>query len=247
MRKIINPIIFIVCLIIMTACDNDKEPEIYPIRFNQQDYTIKDMMSTPIHFVDGGGLYEVEIGDSAVIRAAGIDIETNRLFITPVATGESTVTIKDVRANSTVTLNITVVDFYLSFKVKEITGKNNNPYIQQDCEIRYIRSADNRKVLEIVRYDDISHQEQIIAEGVFNIIKTDEDFVLEMTLHRNENEELELFCYSIKATGRVFDIFNIYFDFGWKKIDDSRAILQTMIMSLTEINSDCQVYSVFVE
>lgn len=107
--------------------NNDDEPEIYPIRFEQSSYTIRFGVGTSISFVDGGGIYELTASNPKVLGKFGIDSETHRLLINPSSVGESSLTITDILANATITLNFKVEDFYISFKVDEINGKNINP------------------------------------------------------------------------------------------------------------------------
>lgn len=247
MNKLIIPLIFIACLF-LTACNNsDSEPEVYPIRFAQQTYTIKMGVTTPISYVDGGDVYDVEIGNPAVIGKAGIDIETHCLMITPIAVGESTITVKDKRAESTIILNITVTDFYLGFKVERIEGESSNPYITPNSEIRYIRTSENKKFLRIINYDNLSQKEKVIAEGVFDMIKGDKEFILDMVLHCGEHEEPEYFSYSVKGYEGVFDIFNRCFEFGWEKSPKSRTLPMPRVnMDLTDMNNGCQINTVYV-
>lgn len=229
----------------MTACSKD---DVYPIRFAQQYYTIKDLVTTSIFYVDGGGVYEVEIGNPSVIERARIDVEYKMLVVTPKATGESTITIKDTKTESTVILNITVTDFYLGFKVNEINGENNNPYISRDCEIRYIRTPGNTKKLRIVAYDNLSNKEEVIADGFFDMIKGDKEFILEMSLHNGEKEGLESFSYFVKGNDAISYMFSHCFEFGWEESHESRSLpVQRVNMDLTEINNDCLISTVFVQ
>ena len=39
----------------LASCDSSEEPEVYPIRFGQTDYTIRYATTARIGFVDGGG------------------------------------------------------------------------------------------------------------------------------------------------------------------------------------------------
>ena len=106
MNKLMTAIlIFIVCLLTV-ACSDDKELEIYPIRFGQQGYSIFLGVGASFSYVDGGGVYELAANDSEVLGTFGIGVETHRLMINPAKTGESTLTITDVRTNSKVELHI---------------------------------------------------------------------------------------------------------------------------------------------
>lgn len=61
----------------MASCghNNDDEPEIYPIRFEQSSYTIRFGVGTSISFVDGGGIYELTASNPEVLGKFGIDSE----------------------------------------------------------------------------------------------------------------------------------------------------------------------------
>ncbi len=76
----------------------------------------------------------------------------------PSSVGESTLTINDVKAGTSVTLNFTVVDFYLSFIVSEIEGDNHNPYLSIGNEIRFIRDDENTRQMKIMWQNKISYE-----------------------------------------------------------------------------------------
>lgn len=245
MKKTIITLISIVCFL-MTACTKDNEPETFGIRFGRQNYTVRNLVSTTISFVDGGGKYEVEIENPAIIENAEIDAENKTLKIIPKTTGESKIKIKDIRADYVVTLNITVTDFYLAYKVMQIFGENYNSYITVDSDIRYIRTADNRNAIQIVAIDGYSGEEKIIAYGGFDITKRNDKFILEMSLHKNENEELELFSYSVEGHYGVFNLFNRYFEFGWTDVEESRDHVETINMDLTDLNNGCTINTILL-
>ncbi len=244
MKKLIK--LFLVTIsIIIVSCNKDKELEIYPIRFNQPDYTVMMYNSNTISYVDGGGVYEIGIGNPSVIDQAYIDTETQRLFVIPKTPGSSTITIKDKKADATVTLNITVIDFYLSFIVNDITGRNINPYIEKNCQIRFIRTMDNAKKIEIFTRDNSYNEYERLAEGYFDMIKGENEFTLELSLHEGQQYELMLFSYSVKGDNHLFDIFNMYFDYNWGKSIESRTLpYQQVKMDLFDTQFDCTIYTV---
>jgi len=96
-----------------SSCDSNSDPEIYPIRFGQTDYTIRFGVRSSISFVDGGGLYELTASNADVLGKYYIDNDTKTLIVIPTAKGESTLTVTDVKTNTSVTLKFTVEDFYL--------------------------------------------------------------------------------------------------------------------------------------
>lgn len=132
MTKLIIPFLFIACLFVV-SCDSDNDPEIFPIRFGQTDYTILVGVRSPVSFVDGGGVYELTASNPDVLGKFYIDEDTQTLIVIPTAKGESTLTVTDVKTNTPVTLKFTVEDFYLSFMVMEISGDNTNPYLTILC------------------------------------------------------------------------------------------------------------------
>lgn len=105
MNKIFNVIMLLTCLFV-TACSDNNEPDaVTPIHFEQRDYTVMFGKGTVIPFTGGGGVYELTASDPKVLGRFGIEMEApdHRLYIQPAKTGESYLTIKDVRAEATVT------------------------------------------------------------------------------------------------------------------------------------------------
>lgn len=243
MNKLLSAIlIFILCLLAV-ACSDDKEPEIYPIRFGQQDYSIFLGVGASISYVDGGGVYELAASDPDVLGTFGIDVETHRLMINPAKTGESTLTITDVRANSKVELHIKVVDFYCSFKVIEVEGNNQNPYIAREDEIRFVKTSDNFRQLLILREDHLSQQQKIVAEGDFDIERSETNiFTMKMGLHAKANEEMEVFEYTIGGSWSVVNLFNHFFDFDWDESVASKSLPpQKIELVLVDADNNCKI------
>lgn len=205
----------------MTACNgNNNEPEVFPIRFPHQDYTIMEGMTSQISFADGTGQYRIEIGNTDVIRKAEIDQDTRTLAITPAGIGESTVSIADVPTGQILTLNISVIYFHLTFSIREIEGQNNNPYLKVGADMVFVKAPEDRKGLVITTNDPL----QAVAYGIFDITKGETEFTVEMSLHAKENEELALYTYSSVGETTAFDIFNLYFNFGWEKTAQPRSL-----------------------
>lgn len=219
--------------------NNDDEPEIYPIRFEQSSYTIRFGVGTSISFVDGGGIYELTASNPEVLGKFGIDSETHRLLINPSSVGESSLAITDILANTTVTLNFTVEDFYLSFKVDEINGKNINPYLSIDDEIRFIRDGNNTRRIKICRSNDGEY----VADGVFEIERSETNiFTLDMALHRRPTEELEVFSYTMGGDGEYLNLFDKYFEYNWDKSIVSKSLpVKRINMILTDSFNDCKI------
>lgn len=168
MNKIFNVIMLLTCLFI-TACSGDNEPDaITPIHFEQRDYTIMFGKGAVIPFTGGSGVYELTASNPEVLGKFGIEMEApnHSLYIQPGKTGESYLTIKDVKAETTVTLHFIVEDFYLSFRIDEIDGINTNEFFEVGREIRFIRDEDNTKPVKVIWYNNMTFQPMIVGEGL---------------------------------------------------------------------------------
>lgn len=249
MKKLILPFLFIACLLMM-ACSAINEPEeelevISPIHFNSRDYTIMFGMTQSIPFADGGGIYEFEVGNPDVLGKIDIDIETHRLLINPAKPGESTLTIIDVNAETTVTLNITVEDFYRSFKIVEVEGRNTNKFFQIQHRIRFIRNKDNTKPVKVVWTDPMAFRLRTVGEGHFNIIRNENNtFTMEFSLHSPIEEKPEKFEYTIGGDWECMSLFEELFGFDWNKnaaLARSDQPVRDYKMILTDTFNSCRI------
>ena len=242
MKKFIVPFLCIISLFIV-SCGNDDEPEILPIRFDQHDYTIRLGVGASISYTNGGGVYELTASNPEVLGKFGIDLETHRLLINPASIGESTLTITDVKTNSSVTQRFVVEDFYLSFRVEEIDGKNYNPYLIVGCEIRFIRDEGNTKRLNIYNQNHVTHETYKVAEGAFDIEKSETNiFTLNMALHHSPTEELETFNYTMGGDGEYLNFFDKIFEYNWdKSIASKSQPVKRIEMILTSPFDGCKI------
>lgn len=246
-KLIIAPFIFIACLFV-TACGDDDEPvEVTPIHFEKKDYTIEFGKGAVIPFTGGGGVYELTASNPEVLGRFGIEIEApnHSLYVQPAKTGESYLTIKDVRAESTVTLHFTVEDFCLSFRIDEIEGKNTNEFFDVGRWIRFIRNEDNTKPVKVVRQQNMTSQLMTVGEGLFDIKRSDTNiFTMEFSLHDKENEEFALYEYVMSGDWEYMSMFDSIFDFGWEKLVVSSSKTQpvkTIKMILTDKANGCKI------
>ena len=231
-------------LIICSCNNNGDEPTPEPIRFANQEYSIRLGVGTNISFVDGGGVYELSASNPEILGKYSIEVETKNLLINPAATGQSYLTIKDVIAGSLVTLNITVEDFYMSFRIDEIEGKNTNEYFDIGREIRFVRDADNTKPILIMRQNKLDYHWLTVGEGVFDISRSEtEIFSMHMALHGNHNEELVAFEYTMSGDAGYMSIFDHWFGYNWPQtIMSGRAIsVERCRMILTDTFNDCKI------
>ena len=242
--KQLKLILFALLSLLVVSCGNDgnNEPEIAPIRFAQQDYTIRMGVTSFIDYYDGGGLYELSVGNPNVLGECSIDAANHRLSVSPKGMGESTLTVKDILANSSVTLKFTVTNFYLSFSIIEIEGANNNPCLNTDGEIRFIRNADNTKSVELFTLDHMTNKEALVGEGNFDMIRDGYIYKLRMDLQSPESDSFKSFEYRLGGDAEYLTIFNLYFDFGWDKQPQSKSLPAKQIcMIMTDESNGCQI------
>ncbi len=245
MNKITNVLILTFCLF-MTACSNkndELQPET-PIQFSKHDFTIVFGGLSTIPFTGGGDVYELDASNPEVLGEFGIDIETHRLLINPAKVGVSTLNILDVNSGNTVTLNITVENFYISFKIKEIEGDNTNEFFQINNDIRFIRNVDNTKPVKVIFHDPTNfYSPYTRAEGYFNIERSDANvFTMTFSLQGVENTEIETFEYTMGGDGAYLSIFNKVFDFNWSEVDSSRSAPPIEYkMTLTNNTNGCKI------
>lgn len=230
----------------MAACNShNEEPEpLDPIQFSQQDYTIIYGGSNGIPFTGGGYIYKLEASNPEVLGRFGIDIETHRLIISPAKTGKSTLKIVDVNVGNTVTLNITVDDYYLPFKIAEIDGANTNEYFITGNYIRFIRDENNTKLVKIVFQNHLNFRLRTVAEGIFNIDRNEANiFTMTISLQGIKSENVETYEYTMGGDGEYMNIFDKLFDFNWdSNIDSSRSSQPREIkMILTDNSNGCRI------
>lgn len=247
MNKFFIPFLFIVCLF-MTACSND-ESDVpgsqtgSPIQFSDNAYTLVFGRATGIPFTGGGDVYQLEASNPEVLGKFGIDIETHRLLINPAKAGVSTLKIDDVNNEKTVTLNFTVEDFYLSFRVSEIEGDNHNPYLSVGNEIRFIRDEENTRQMKIMWQNKMTYELKCIAYGCFDIERIESyTYTLNMVLHSQRIEELESFNYTLGGDGESLSLFKKYFDYKWDNSIASKSLPPKEIkMILTDSFNGCKI------
>lgn len=238
-------IIAALCLtcIFMSGCDNDDSPEISPIEFGQRDYTIRYGTTTRIPFTGGGGAYGLTASDPDVLGKYSIDAENHQLVIFPASTGTSTLTVTDKLTDTAVTLRFTVEDFYVSFLVRNIEGKNTNPYLSVGSEIRFVRDKDNSRQVMIMYQDHLAHEMKYRADGRFDITRSEANaYILQMALHSSPDEELEGFSYTMGGDARYLSIFEAYFGYDWGNAIVSKAQpVQQVEMTLTDAIDGCTI------
>ena len=245
MNKIISTLMLTICLVMAACSSHGDEPEtVSPLQFSKRDYTIVYGGSSRIPFTGGGDVYKLEASNPEVLGQFGIDIETHRLIINPAKTGKSTLNIVDVYAGNTVTLDITVVDYYMSFKIEDIEGTNTNKFFKSGIDIRFIRNEDNTKPVKIVFQNHMNFRWVTVAEGFFNIDRSETNiFTMTLSLQGVESEQIETFEYTMGGDPGYMNIFNSIFDFKWNEnVDSSRSTPpKDFKMILTDNSNGCKI------
>lgn len=247
MNNIFNVIMLLACLFI-TACSDDNEPDaVTPPSFEKRDHTVMFGKGAVITFTGGSGFYKLTASNPEVLGRFGIEMEApgRKLYIQPAKTGESYLTIKDIKAEASVTLHFTIEDFYRSFRIDKIEGTNANEFFQVGRELRFIRNEDNTKPVKVIWYNNITFLPMTVGEGIFNISRSDTNiFKMEFSLHHKSNEEFTLYEYTMSGDGEYMTMFNHLFDFGWEKSIASSSRSQPVKkveMILTDKRNGCKV------
>ena len=143
-----------------------------------------------------------------------------------------------------VTLDITVVDFYLSFKIEDIEGTNTNEFFKSDNYIRFIRNEDNTKPVKIIFQNHMDFRLKTVSEGFFNIDRSETNiFTMTLSLQGVKSEKIETFEYTMGGDGGYTNIFNSIFGFNWNEsVDLSRSTTPIEYkMILTDNSNGCKI------
>lgn len=242
MAKLIMPIVLVLSFL-MVSCDSSDDFEVHPIRFEQSDYTIRFGIASHISFVNGSGKYELTASNPDVLGDFYMDVDNCVLIVRPSKVGESTLTITDVITNTSVTLDFTVEDFYLSFLVSEIEGDNHNTYLNVGNEIRFIRDEENTRQIKVMWQNKMSYELKCIAYGCFDIERSASNiYTLNMALHSQHIAELETFSYTMSGDREYMALFENYFDYKWKyRITSKSQPVKQVKMILTDPFNGCKI------
>lgn len=242
MKKYMMWFLAVLCMTVASSCKHD-EDEVYPIRFGVNDVTIMMGVRNVISFVDGGGVYKVAVSDSTVLGVPTVNARDKAIFITPLSTGSATLTVTDVRAKADVTLNVTVENFRMVYKINDIKGENTNTYVSNQDELWFVKSDGNGRTLKVVR------DGSPVAVGKFDITMGETEATMTMELNgvgADAGQEAEVHVYKMNATTNMFDIFNVYFEFKWEKLPLYQSVQPIeSSMELTDTGNGCVIYGNF--
>ncbi len=157
-------------------------------------------------------------------------------------------TIKDVKADTTVTLHFIVEDFYMSFRIEEIDGTNTNEFFEVGREIWFIRNDDNTKPVKVIWYKNVSFQPDTVGEGVFNITQSDTFvFTMDISLHKTHSEDSATYDYeyTLGGDGEYMSMFDHIFNFGWEEnhasLSSRSQPINRVQMLLTDKSNGCKI------
>ncbi|MDE5838309.1 MAG: hypothetical protein K2H39_04585 [Paramuribaculum sp.] len=230
-----------------TSCSDDKPAPPVPLEFASTDYTIRTNIATMINFKNGSGKYEVEVGDPHILGAPFVNIHGHSVYVSPLSTGNSTLTVKDLGTGTETTIGVSVTELFMEFIVSNVREGVPHPGIEKGDELRFIRTADNKRVLELRRGD------RVITTGKFDILMGQkvkmEFYIWDDPDHEESAAPDTTYSYLMSGSQSVFILFNKGFDFNWEKIIDCRGSSHAgpMVLRLTdestrfEIEANCEL------
>lgn len=240
-------VIAIVAASALTSCSDDKDNPPVPLEFASTDYTIRTNIATMINFKNGSGRYEVEVSDPHILGAPFVNIHGHSVYVNPLSTGNSTLTVKDLGTGTETTIGVSVTELFFEFIVSNVREGVPHPDILKGDELRFIRTSDHKRVLELRRGD------KVLKTGKFDIIlgqKVKMEFYLwDDPNHAESDAPDATYSYLMSGSQSVFILFNKGFDFNWEKIIDCRGSSHAgpMVLRLTdeatryEIEANCEL------
>lgn len=112
--------------------------------------------------------------------------------------------------------------------------------------IKFIRNDDNTKPVKIEKSRPVTFKVETIAEGHFNITRSDTNiFTMEFSLHNSNGEDSKLYDYEyiLGGDGEYMTMFDYIFDFGWEKniLSSKSQPVKRIEMILTDKNNGCKI------
>ena len=220
--RIIFVSIAIIAVSALSSCDDDEGKGILPMEFKSADYNIRTNIATLITFEHGSGKFDVNVSNPEVIGYPYVNNIGHHVYVCPVSTGNSTLVVKDLVTREEKTLELTVSELYFEFIVSKISEDIPNPGIEEGDELRFIQTADKKRILEIRRNDEV------IKSGLFDV-KYGREFRMEFYMwddpdHLPSAEPDHTYSYLMdSSTLSVYILFYKGFGFQWDGFIDSRG------------------------
>ena len=142
MNKLINPILFIMCLLAMACSDDNNENETFaPFSLEKRYYEVRlERNATSIPIINGSGDISLAIEDENILNAIYSkynDKEDDRkghINLYGMQKGSTTLTITDNITKDVETVEVKVTDCYLSYMIAE----SNHPLLKANTTLFFI-------------------------------------------------------------------------------------------------------------
>lgn len=215
--------LYVACILVccmLSACSKYEKPEsvepVYPIYFLQKSYEVRLHYTEHVDYYNGGSKLDVSTADDG-IATADLDNDNKKLKVSGNGKGETTVTVTDREAETTVRLNVKVVDPYLCFRYN---GEGNLSVIGRTAAYLCLVNDAERTFYFLKRADDGSDMPtgEILLEGTYKTEVKDNRPCL--TLYYNIQGIDQADTYNLKASGNaVYDAMNRMLNCNWPQLD----------------------------
>ncbi|WP_455665841.1 hypothetical protein [Phocaeicola sp.] len=209
---------FTICF---TACSDDEQ--IDPIRFPNYSYDVRMMLGRSISFVDGSGDYTINIENPEILDAA-INSDIKSLQINPKQKGETTVSITDNKAKSTVELKLTVTDFYIGFK--NVASNHSNPILSPDTFL-FLVNNDTHDFYLYDKEENITYSRPLNGSFEFKEIDSEPYLILHYRNYQNSYEE-ETIRLNMVGEYNMLRLMNRWFKLGWGDYNQEQSPRMSM-------------------
>ena len=171
MNKLINPILFILCLF-ATACsdDNNENEPITPFSLNMTYYEVGlELGSATIHITNGSGDISLTIEDENILNAkyeSGLYADGLRgvIFLYGKRKGSTTLTITDNITKEAETVEVKVVDCYLAYDI----GYSNHPVLKTGTTLFWV----NNQTRDYYLFAESDTHNQPLVKGSYDFFVT---------------------------------------------------------------------------
>jgi hypothetical protein len=233
MNKLINPILFIMCLLAMACSDDNNENETFaPFSLEKRYYEVRlERNATSIPIINGSGDISLVIEDENILNAIYSkynDKEDDRkghINLYGMQKGSTTLTITDNITKDVETVEVKVTDCYLAYVIAD----SNHPALKANTVLFFVNNPE--KECYVFTEDNIHGKlyEQPIAKGNYEFFVTPSDnatsqFYVIPCLHLNitDNDATTAsYDFQIKPTSEyVLNTIQAYLGVEWGKLSD---------------------------
>lgn len=267
MNKLINPILFIMCLF-ATACsdENDETEPITPFSLEKNYYEIQLGRSiTSISITNGSGDISMKIEDEDILKTSYAKYEDNRkdnrkghINLSGMQKGTTTLTIIDNVTKDVENVEVKVTDCYLAYDIAE----SNHPALKANTTLFFINNP--AKDSYIFAIDNLHGKldDRPIAKGSYGFFVTPDPkeqpqgiHGLRLTLHADEEGSVTdndatatSYDYQMMGNDYVFSAIQAFLDVDWEELFDNTHTKSpepvNLTMTLTVPNTNYQITGV---